>query len=117
MALNAAGDVMLASNKQQQAASLMFASLADSVNLNPHLPHVEAGRLEATFRNGNTARAIASNSRGEAGARFSLALFDELWAEIFQDAAPLSAVVKIDPPRRNSLKVAVGYTPYDASKQ
>lgn len=44
--------VVLASNKQEQAASLMFKSLTDSVTMNPHLPKVEPGKLSVTFRNG-----------------------------------------------------------------
>ena len=71
--------IVMASNKQNQAASLMFRSLTDSIEFNPYLPHIEPGRLSVSFANGNEVKVIASNSRGEAGARFSLALFDELW--------------------------------------
>jgi hypothetical protein len=108
--------IVMASNKQDQAASVMFKSLTDSIGLNPHLPGVSAQRYEATFRNGNTARAIPSNSRGEAGARFSLALFDELWAYVYEDAERLWAEHKTDPTRLNSVKMAVGYAGYDDSK-
>jgi len=108
--------IIMASNKRDQAQSVMFASLRDSVNANPHLPHVEAGRGEATFRNGNVVRAIASNSRGEAGARFALALFDELWGYVHQDAERLWSEFKADPTRRNSVKMAVGYAGYTESK-
>jgi hypothetical protein len=108
--------IVMASNKQNQAASLMYKSLVDSVNYNPHLPHVDAGKFEATFRNGNVVKAIASNSRGEAGARFTLALFDELWAYVYQDAERLWSEFKTDPTRTNSLKMAIGYAGYDESR-
>lgn len=104
--------IVMASNKREQAASLMFKSLTDSVTMNPHLPKVEPGKLSVTFRNGTEVKAIASNSRGEAGARFSLALFDELWAYIFQDSERLWAEFKTDPTRLNSLKFAIGYAGY-----
>lgn len=107
--------IVMASNKQNQAASLMYKSLVDSVNYNPHLPHVDAGKFEATFRNGNIVKAIASNSRGEAGARFSLVLFDELWGYVYQDAERLWSEFKTDPTRQNSLKLAVGYAGYTES--
>lgn len=103
--------ILMASNKQDQAASLMFKSLTDSIEFNPHL-RVEPNKYEVGFRNGNTVRAIPSNSRGEAGARFSLALFDELWAYVYQDATRLWTEFKTDPTRLNSLKFAVGYAGY-----
>lgn len=104
--------IVMASNKQDQAASLMFKSLTDSIGLNPHLPKVAPGRLSVTFRNGTEVKAIASNSKGEAGARFSLALFDELWAYVYQDSERLWAEFKTDPTRLNSLKFAIGYAGY-----
>lgn len=104
--------IVMASNKREQAASLMFKSLTDSIQYNPHLPKVEPGRLSVTFRNGTEVKAIASNSRGEAGARFSLALFDELWAYIFEDSERLWTEFKSDPTRQNSLKFAIGYAGY-----
>lgn len=104
--------IIMASNKQQQAASLMFRSLVDSVSYNPHLPNVEPGRLSVTFANGNEVKAIASNSRGEAGARFSLSLFDELWAYVYQDSERLWTEFKTDPTRLNSIKMALGYAGY-----
>lgn len=104
--------IVMASNKQEQAASLMFRSLTDSISLNPYLPKVEPGKLSVTFRNGTEVKAIASNSRGEAGARFSLALFDELWAYVYQDSERLWAEFKTDPTRLNSLKFAIGYAGY-----
>lgn len=103
--------IILASNKIDQAASLMFKSLTDSIEFNPHL-RSEPGKYEVTFRNGNTVRAIPSNSKGEAGARFSLALFDELWAYVYQDATRLWTEFKTDPTRLNSLKFAIGYGGY-----
>jgi hypothetical protein len=104
--------VVLASNKQNQAASLMFKSLTDSIELNPYLPNVEPNRYEVEFRNGTVVRAIPSNSRGEAGARFSLAVFDELWAYIYTDSFRLWSEFKTDPTRLNSVKFAVGYGGY-----
>ena len=113
-ALHLDGDVILASNKRNQAASLMYRSLTDSVEFNPHL-HTEPGKWETEFANGNTARAIAANARGEAGARFSLALFDELWGYVYQDAQRLWAEFKTDPTRQTSVKMAVGYAGYTES--
>jgi len=104
--------VVMASNKQEQAQSLMYKSLTDSIGFNPHLPQVEPGKLSVTFRNGTEVKAIASNSRGEAGARFSLALFDELWAYVYQDSQRLWTEFKTDPTRLNSLKFAIGYAGY-----
>jgi len=108
-ALHLDGDVILASNKRNQAASLMFGSLTDSIERNPHLPNVEPGRYSVEFANGNEVRAIPSNSRGEAGARFSLAVFDELWGYVYRDAVRLFDEFKTDPTRQASLKLAVGY--------
>lgn len=104
--------IVMASNKQNQAASLMFKSLTDSVEYNRHLPGVTANRYDVSFSNGNQVKAIASNSRGEAGARFSLALFDELWGYVFEDGQRLWSEFKTDPTRTNSVKFAVGYGGY-----
>ena len=104
--------IVMASNKQNQAASIMFKSLTYSIGQNPYLPYIEPGRYEAIFSNGNTVKAIASNSRGEAGARFSLALFDELWGYIHTDAERLWTEYKTDPTRLNSVRMAIGYAGY-----
>ncbi len=103
--------VVLASNKRNQAASVMYGSFAESLKANPAL-RIEPGRYETRLPNGNTVRAIPSNSRGEAGARFSLALFDELWGYVYQDAERLWSEFKTDPTRQISLKMAVGYAGY-----
>jgi hypothetical protein len=116
MALHADGDVVLASNKRNQAASLQFASAADSITLNPHLPNVDPSKYEIGFRNGNKIKAIASNARGEAGARFSLAIFDELWGYVHTDAMRLWSEFKTDPTRLNSVKLAIGYAGYTESE-
>jgi hypothetical protein len=105
-------DIVMASNKKDQAASLMFASASDSIKMNPHLPNVSGTRYELTFSNGNTIKAIASNASGEAGARFSLACFDELWAYRYADQTRLWSEFKTDPTRRNSVKLAIGYAGY-----
>jgi hypothetical protein len=104
--------ITMASNKQNQAASIMFKSLTDSIDLNPYLPNVAPGRFEASFKNGNVVRAIASNSRGEAGARFTLALFDEPWGYVYTDAERLWTEYQTDPTRLNSVKLAIGYAGY-----
>jgi hypothetical protein len=106
------GDVILASNKQRQAASLMFRSMTDSISANPHLPNIEPGKFVVEFSNGNVAKAIASSSRSEAGARFSLACFDELWGYFYTDARRLWAEFKTDPTRLVSMKFAIGYAGY-----
>jgi phage terminase large subunit-like protein len=103
--------VIMASNKRDQAASIMYASFVESVKMNPAL-RIEPGRTETGLENGNTVKAIASNSRGAAGARFSLALFDELWGYIHLDAERLWTEFKTDPTRQNSVKLAVGYAGY-----
>jgi len=108
--------IILASNKQSQAKSLMFKSLVDSVELNPALPNVEPNKLSVTFANGNEVKAIPSNSRGEAGARFALAVFDEMWGYIFQDLERLWSEFKVDPTRLNSVRMCVGYGGYLESK-
>lgn len=107
--------IVLASNKQNQAASLMYGSFADSIRMNPALD-IEPGKTETALPNGNVVKAIPSNSRGEAGARFSLALFDELWGYVYQDAERLWSEFKTDPTRRNSVKFAVGYAGYIESE-
>lgn len=104
--------IVMASNKQNQAASIMYKSLTDSIALSKVLPNVDPGKYEVTFRNGNTVRAIASNSRGEAGARFTLALFDELWGYQYEDQQRLWSEFKTDPTRTMSLKFAIGYAGY-----
>lgn len=104
--------IVMASNKQGQAASIMYKSLVDSIQLSGVLPNVDPGKLECVFRNGNIVKAIASNSKGEAGARFSLALFDELWAYVYEDSQRLWTEFKTDPTRLNSLKFAIGYAGY-----
>jgi hypothetical protein len=103
--------VVLASNKRDQAASLMYASFADSVRMNPALG-IEPGRFETAMPNGSTVRAIPSNASGEAGARFSCVIFDELWGYQHTDAIRLWSEFKIDPTRTQSVKVAVGYGGY-----
>lgn len=109
--------IVMASNKKDQAASLMFKSLTDSIEFNPHLPNVDFGKYEVTFSNANQVRAIPSNSKGEAGARFSLALFDELWAYVYEDSLRLWSEFKIDPTRQNSMKFAVGYAGYSGESE
>lgn len=103
--------VIMAGNKRDQAASIMYASFADSIRMNPALD-LGGGRYQTDLPNGNTVRAIPSNSKGEAGARFSLALFDELWAYVYEDAQRLWSEFKTDPTRQNSVKMAVGYGGY-----
>ena len=104
--------VILASNKRDQARSVMYASFAESVKANPALGG-EPGAYETTFPStGCTVQAIASNSRGAAGARFSLVCFDELWGYIYLDAQRLWSEFKTDPTRTTSLKFAVGYAGY-----
>jgi hypothetical protein len=103
--------VVLAGNKRDQAASLMYTSFAESVRANPVL-QIEPGRFETELPNGCTVRAIPSNSRGEAGARFSLVLFDELWGYVHEDAQRLWSEFKTDPTRQLSLKMALGYGGY-----
>ena len=114
MALHAEknSQIIMASNKQNQAASLMFKSLTDSIGYNPHLPNVEPNRYEVEFRNQNVVRAIPSNSRGEAGARFSLMVVDEPWGYVYQDSIRLWSEFKSDPTRVNSVKLAIGYGGY-----
>lgn len=107
--------VVMASNKQGQAASIMYASFADSIRFNPAL-RIEPGKLATDLPNGNTVKAIASNSRAEAGARFSLAIFDELWGYVHSDAERLFTEFKTDPTRVSSLKLCVGYAGYIESK-
>lgn len=109
--------IAMAGNKRNQAASLMYQSLVDSIEYNPHLPKIEPGRLSVRFRNGCEVKAIASNSRGEAGSRFALALFDELWGYIHEDAIRLWAEFKTDPTRLNSVKMAVGYAGYTGESE
>ena len=104
--------VIMASNKERQAASIMFASALDSVEHSPFLPRVETKSLEILFSNGNTIRAIPSSARGEAGARFSLALFDEPWGYVHEDAVRLWSEFKTDPTRQASMKMATGYAGY-----
>ena len=108
--------VVMASNAQRQAASVMFASAADSVNANPFLPKVNPNRTEITFANGNKIEAIPSASRTAAGARFVLAVFDELWGYVHQDAERLWSEFKTDPTRIMSTKMAIGYAGYTESE-
>lgn len=104
--------IIMASNSQTQAASLMYKSLTDSVEANPHLPRVDPNKWEVTFSNGNIVKAIASNSKSAAGSRFSLALFDELWAYQYLDSQRLWTEHKTDPTRLNSMRFAIGYAGY-----
>jgi len=106
------GDVVMASNKRDQAASVMFKSLTEAIRANPHLRRLEPGKYEVEFKSGNVAKAIPSNSRGEAGARFSLFVADELWGYIHQDATRLWSEFKTDPTRLSSMRMAVGYAGY-----
>ena len=108
--------VIMAANTRNQASSLMYKSLTDSIEMNPHLPNVEPGKYEVEFANGNTVMAIPSNYRGQAGARFSLALFDEPWGMVYRDAERLWAEFKTDPTRVHSLKLAIGYAGFLESK-
>ena len=55
--------VVMASNKQTQASSIMYRSLTDSLGMNPAFRNMEMGNLSCEFDNGNTVRAIPSNSR------------------------------------------------------
>lgn len=103
--------VIMASNRQDQAASLMFKSLTDSLQYNPFLG-VTPNRYEVTFHTGNVVKAIPSSSRGAAGERYSLAVFDELWGYVYQDAQRLFDEHKTDPTRQNSMRLCVGYAGY-----
>ena len=104
--------VVMASNKQTQAQSIMYASVRESVNGNPYLPKVTPGKVEIGFANGNRIEAIASSARTSAGARFTLAVFDELAGYVYQDLERLWAEFKTDPTRTMSMKFAVGYAGY-----
>lgn len=107
--------IVMASNNQRQAASLMYKSFQDSIRLNPALD-LDSGKLTTCLPTGCEVHAITSNSRAEAGARFSLAIFDEMWGYYHQDAERLWGEFKTDPTRRNSIKLSVGYAGYFESK-
>jgi len=107
--------VVMASNKRDQAASVMYKSFTDSVKANQALA-VDAKRYQTTLPNGTMVKAIPSNSSGEAGARFSVALFDELWAYQYVDAVRLWSEFKTDPTRTNSMRFALGYGGYTHSE-
>lgn len=108
-------EVYMISNKQDQAQSRMFKSLTDSLRLNPHL-RIKPNRYEVTFRSGTMVKAIPSNARTEAGARYSLACFDEPWAIVYQDGERLVSEFKTDPTRTASVKLFTGYAGYTESK-
>lgn len=110
-ALHLDGDVIMAANTRNQASSLMYKSLTDSVEWNPHL-RTEPNRYECEFKNGNVVRAIPSNYRGEAGARFSLFLLDEPWGVIYEDGIRLVDEFKTDPTRVSSMRFLIGYAGY-----
>jgi hypothetical protein len=110
-ALHLDGDVIMAANTRNQASSLMYKSLTDSVEWNPHL-RTEPNRYECEFKNGNVVRAIPSNYRGEAGARFSLFCLDEPWGVIYEDGARLVDEFKTDPTRVSSMRFLIGYGGY-----
>ena len=109
--------VVLASNKQKQAQSVMYKSLVDSVTHNPVL-QVEPSRLEVEFpSSGNRVVAIPSSARSEAGARYSLFCVDEPWGYVHTDAVRLFSEFKSDPTRTLSLKLAIGYAGYDGESR
>lgn len=107
--------IVLASNKQLQAQSVMFESVSQSVEFNPSL-RTKPDRYEIHFKNGNTISAIASSARTSAGLRFSLAVFDELAGYVYSDLERLWSEFKTDPTRQICLKLAIGYAGYLESK-
>lgn len=109
-------EVYLIANKRDQAASKMYKSLTDSIEANKFLPNVDPLRYDVNFSNGTTVKAIPSNARTEAGARYTLAVFDEPWAIIHQDAENLVSEFKPDPTRNVSIRLFVGYGGYEDSQ-
>lgn len=104
--------IIMASNSQRQAMSLMFKSLTSSIKTNPVLRGVNTKTYDIEFPNGNIVSAIPSNSKTQAGSRYSLALFDEVWGYTQQDAKRLWSEFKTDPTRLMSLRFATGYAGY-----
>jgi phage terminase large subunit-like protein len=95
-------------NKRDQAQSRVFRSLCQSIEWNPHL-HIEPNKYELETSAGTIVKAIPANYRGESGARYTLASFDEPWAIMYQDNERLVSEFKQDPTRGVSVKLFSGY--------
>lgn len=77
---NARTEIIVAANDLEQSVSRVFKTAADLVKVNPALArHVTVRAQEFVFANGTVVTAIASEYRGAAGSRHSLAIFDEIW--------------------------------------
>ena len=71
-----ASEQYVISNKRNQAASKVYKSICQSMAWNPHL-RVTPHKYELVMRSGTVVKAIPCSARTEAGARFTLASFDE----------------------------------------
>ena len=96
------------SNKRDQARSKVFKSICQSVEWNPHIRR-DPNKYDLTFANGTVVGAIPCNYRGEAGARYTLASFDEPWAIMYSDGVRLVSEFKTDPTRTVSCRLFTGY--------
>ena len=73
-------EVIVAANDLEQSVSRVFATAVKLLKHNPELAaSCRVKAAEIVVSNGTTVKAIPSDYRGEAGARHSLAVFDELW--------------------------------------
>ena len=73
-------EIIVAANDLEQSTGRVFKTVVALLEQNADLKR--SGRIKAqsiALTNGTTIRAIASDYRGEAGSRHSLAVFDELW--------------------------------------
>jgi hypothetical protein len=103
-------EVLCAANDLEQSISRVFATMVALCKQNPEL------RRSVTFRateilvsNGTVIRAIASDYKGEAGARQSLVIFDEIWGFIAEKAQRLFEELTPPPSEPDAWILIVSY--------
>jgi phage terminase large subunit-like protein len=101
--VTASTEVIVAANDLEQSVGRVFTTMADLCRVNPALAASVTVRAEAILvSNGTTITAIASDYRGAAGSRHSLAIFDELWGFSSENAQRLYEELTVPPTERNA---------------
>jgi phage terminase large subunit-like protein len=83
-------EIIIAANDLEQSVGRVFQTVVALLRMNPALRASAVIRATAiTLSNGTVITAIASDYRGAAGSRHSLAVFDELWGYQLESATRL----------------------------
>jgi phage terminase large subunit-like protein len=108
-------EVISTANDRNQAQSKVFATMKALIEANPRLKESVNGKMSGStinLTNGTVIRAIASDAEGEAGARHSLVIHDELHGAKHPAAQRLYAELTPPPTEPDAFRLIGTYAGY-----